>query len=210
MKIQIHTNPRRLPYSNIHPDSAVRILHWSPGNSSGVGTGVRLGFPELDEEMLVDAYRFNREIEVCFTQVIYEKPTGGPWLPPKPFMVLGRVVANLSIDRPDLVHTRMHGFVTSGSGCITDSTSDLIRAYGVPNFYYTVTPGRVKVYASNRVHAAFNRRENTVDPIIPLEGWVEDHPKKPMLKRLHAVDNFYDLDYFRRESMAASKLEEHQ
>lgn len=73
-------------------------------------------------------------------------------------------------------------------------------------FHYEVTPGRVGVYEADRVNVRYGK-EGAGEPLRSLTGWVEDHPRNDSMKRLVAVSELMDLDYFVRKEMALQAKE---
>lgn len=97
--------------------------------------------------------------------------------------------------------TRLDGFVTYSGMCNTDSLCDLHVPNSRSQTRYTVTPGRVGVYAADHVNASFYT-DHPKDQVCPLRGWVEAHPKNPQMKRLVAVDELHDLDVIKRKAFS--------
>jgi hypothetical protein len=202
MKIQIFSTPRALPYPNVHEDSAVRVARWGvldEDDQAPILSLPRLGFPLADLTALYESSLRFHPLEVCFTQILFERPTPGVTLRPgssQPFMILARVVSNLEAERPDLVKSRLKGFVLYDDR----TTSSLSEQTWLQNGHavnHTVTPGRVGVYVAR--WTSTNRAQvSPMDRIQPLQGWVGPHPKGNQLQRLHAVDSLLDLEYYRR------------
>lgn len=203
--------------NRIHADSQIRVktsrYFSTPGSPCTELVDVQLGFPARDREALEAAYYELTPVEVCFTQALVSRrfltvdevvedgePVQDPLDAERPWMVLARVVSAYEAENKGVQRTHFGGFLRYSDRNTTDSRTTVNRrpgAWSLPN-NFLATPGKVGVYVSGKNAKVTS---GNADPVHPLNGWVGKHPKNPDLLQLEAVNDLFDLDYFRRLSV---------
>lgn len=188
------------------PDSAVRLRLFDFAFREKGQRSTPLCFPFSDGPVL-NSLLGNQdppEVEIAIMQAVTQLDRAtNEW----GLRLLVCRVVNEDFER-QYTRTRLEGFATSGSMCVTSSRCDIPAGRsvrGVP-FHYEVTPGRVGVYEADRVNVRYGK-EGAGEPLRSLTGWVEDHPRNDSMKRLVAVSELMDLDYFVRKEMALQAKE---
>lgn len=145
-------------------------------------------------------------LEVAIRQIVFQNPKGQDSdQPTAPRIILCQVVTDEFEQR--FKRTHLNGFTVRGSMATSTAVSTIPNPY--TGYDYAVTPGRVGVYEADRMQMNFLHgdaltRYLTENPILPLTGWVEDHPRNLNLKRLVAVSQLEDLEYFVRKRLSAA------
>lgn len=189
----------------VKKDSNIRVNRYRIEGAEDQPFDIKLGFPEQDAAKLMYSSAAYEAIDVCFlsaltprrvihTDTLVEDETQTPAVP-RPWLVLARVVSNYEKENEAVRRTHLEGFTCYSSMCVTDSRTSVPHKSGAAGTNMIATPGRVGVYVADHVNSAFGHKP---EPVHPLNGWVSYHPKKANLLRLEAVNDLFDLDYFRR------------
>lgn len=201
-------------------DSYLRVGRYRIEGVEDQPLDIQLGFPEQDAASMLYASSLYKAIDVCFlsaltprrvihTDTLVEDKTQTPVVP-RPWLVLARVVSIYEMENEAVRRAHLEGFTCYSSMCVTDSRTSVPHKSGAAGAKMIATPGRVGVYVADHVNSAFGHKP---EPVHPLNGWVSYHPKKDNLLRLEAVNDLFDLDYFRRvvphdPSQVASRIQQ--
>lgn len=186
-------------------DSHLRVRRYRIEGAEDQPLDIQLGFPEQDAVKLMYASSTYQSVDVCFLAAltprpviradeVFEDETQVPQVP-RPWLILARVIANYEAENKEVRRTHMEGFTCYSSMCVTDSRTTVPHTSGAAGTNMIATPGRVGVYVADHIGQSFG---NKPEAVHPLNGWVSNHPRKAHLLRLEAVNDLFDLDYFRR------------